>query len=1276
MHLCILEVLILLTLLLMYGGISQSVCPPPCFCSYPEIVECSGKNLTIIPNTMAADIKKLDLSMNNLTLLPDHAFSRYKHLKALRLAGNGISAISETAFFFLHNLESLFLMGNNLTSLHGSIFQHLYRLTELFLDANKIASISSSAFDGLFGLLFLRLDANNLTEIPQEALARLERLQALDLSVNKIQQIKDFAFSNNTNLGSLALHDNRISVIRYHAFEGLNVLTSLELQRNRLTHVPAGIMTLPDLMDLNLENNRIQFIPSHVFQLNKNLRDIKLRGNPISSFGLNTFQGLHYLRELTISEARDLEHFPNVTGCKSLQLLRLDRASISEVPADLCRTLPDLFTLDLHSNKLSRIPDLEHCYNLKQLNLGSNKIASLEGSPFMNATRLQDLTLSHNFIPYIGNGAFKGLRKLEYLDLQSNQITGIEPLAFKPLESLIDLNLAENTFSRLPTEGLSRLKFLKTFHNTNLQERIDPENLPNIQNLVLSYAYHCCSFINARKADFDFKGGSKVAVDEEVIWLHTPNKTDHSLWDHQTFFSLENHTLDFPNYFEDYDIQFPTFDGDSKIPSLEAIPTDSMARVHPPIKCTPVPGPFLPCDDLFGWWSLRCGVWIVFLLAVVGNGIVLFVSITARSKMSMDVPRFLICNLACADFMMGAYLGILAILDASTLDEFQFYAIKWQRCGGCLTAGFLGIVSSMLSVFTLTVITVERFYAISNAMQINKRIRLKQAGIIMTVGWIFSISNATLPFFGISDYRKFAICLPFETSDNASLAYVCFLMFFNAVSFIIIVICYIKMYCSIMGSNAWNSKDFRIAKRMAILVFTDFLCWAPIIFFSITAAFGKNLIGLNEAKVLTIFVLPLNSCANPFLYAIFTKQFKRDCVKLCRRIEESSLTRSFSNLNSRRVSFGSSWRQSQFQSPFQTEKRSSITNSVSAGSVGVGTNQQQETNSGLFENNEKCKVGEMMYSIAENNHQKETRLPELVNQNVKTSTGGGTGPDRAIVIHLNDQKDKILQVHTKKSEKCQEGSSRKSHPKRLHTRATPVRNANDEDVSSEEDNDEALLRQVTDMPKRSFMDHFKKRKVKNDCLGLTSLLIKQHGRSAPNVQMPENKGTLLLPTTNSTDKTSHINEWRKSSHLNYIMSNSQDMEQKFPSYKSNSLVDLNFARKGFEGSPCKRRSLSSHHEGYLMLKNSNRDSAYEDEEEMLEYNNCKTFKMSHSKPVTPQHMSELPYSDELHNCEKRQTMADICQSTASERSQLLSVSNTCSPRREVCDKESGFSSEA
>lgn len=46
-----------------------------------------------------------------------------------------------------------------------------------------------------------------------------------------------------------------------------------------------------------------------------------------------------------------------------------------------------------------------------------------------------------------------------------------------------------------------------------------------------------------------------------------------------------------------------------------------------------------------------------------------------------------------------------------------------------------------------------------------------------------------------------------------------------------------------------------------------------------------------QAKVFTVFVLPLNSCFNPFLYAILTKQFKKDCVMICKAIEESRVTR-------------------------------------------------------------------------------------------------------------------------------------------------------------------------------------------------------------------------------------------------------------------------------------------------------------------------------------------------------------------------------------------------
>ena len=87
----------------------------------------------------------------------------------------------------------------------------------------------------------------------------------------------------------------------------------------------------------------------------------------------------------------------------------------------------------------------------------------------------------------------------------------------------------------------------------------------------------------------------------------------------------------------------------------------SISLFKPPegIDCYPAPGPFLPCNDLFDWWTLRCGVWVVFLLALLGNGCVVFVLSFSRNK--MDVPRFLVCNLAAADFFMGLYLGELKI---------------------------------------------------------------------------------------------------------------------------------------------------------------------------------------------------------------------------------------------------------------------------------------------------------------------------------------------------------------------------------------------------------------------------------------------------------------------------------------------------------------------------------------------------------------------------------------------------------------------------------------
>ena len=46
-----------------------------------------------------------------------------------------------------------------------------------------------------------------------------------------------------------------------------------------------------------------------------------------------------------ISEAREVTAFPNLNGTSSLELIRLDRASIGSIPEDLCEVVPNIKSL-------------------------------------------------------------------------------------------------------------------------------------------------------------------------------------------------------------------------------------------------------------------------------------------------------------------------------------------------------------------------------------------------------------------------------------------------------------------------------------------------------------------------------------------------------------------------------------------------------------------------------------------------------------------------------------------------------------------------------------------------------------------------------------------------------------------------------------------------------------------------------------------------------------------------------------------------------------------
>lgn len=270
-------------------------------------------------------------------------------------------------------------------------------------------------------------------------------------------------------------------------------------------------------------------------------------------------------------------------------------------------------------------------------------------------------------------------------------------------------------------------------------------------------------------------------------------------------------------------------------------------ELHGPL-CTPLPDALNPCEDVMSWGFLRVLVWVVSFLAISANLLVMFILLTSQQKMS--VTRFLMGHLALADFCMGMYLLLLASVDLYTRSHYYHYAIAWQTGGGCSLAGTLSVFASELSVYTLTLISLQRWHAIFYAMRPDRRMRLRHAAVLMLVGWLLCGILAVLPLVGVSSYGKVSICLPMDTETFAAQAYVIGVLLVNVIAFLVVCLCYLHIYCMVHNPQHQSSRcDTSMAKRMAVLIFTNFLCLAPICFYGLSAALHQPLMTVTDSKV-------------------------------------------------------------------------------------------------------------------------------------------------------------------------------------------------------------------------------------------------------------------------------------------------------------------------------------------------------------------------------------------------------------------------------------------
>ncbi|XP_009898399.2 follicle-stimulating hormone receptor [Dryobates pubescens] len=611
-------------------------------------------------------------------------------------------------------------------------------------------------------------------------------------------------------------------------------------QESKVVQVPQGIPT--NTTELRFVLTKVRVIPKGAFAGLGDLEKIEISQNDaLEVIEANVFSGLPKLHEIRIEKANNLVY--------------IDR--------DAFQHLPSLRYLVISNTGLRFLPALQQVHSFQKvlLDIQDNiNICTIERNSFMGlSAESVILWLNKNGIREIENHAFNGTY-LDELNLSDNHnLEKLPDEVFHGANGPAVLDISRTRIGLLPSHGLELIRRLRARSTSNLKKLPDLSKFRSLIEANLTYPSHCCAFANWKRQNSEVHPICSISQVRRDLSEQPGNKL------HRQVVAKD----DLSNYSPGSD------------PAENDLDYGLCGEVVN-VACSPKPDAFNPCEDIMGYTILRVLIWFISILAVTGNVIVLIVIIGSQFKLT--VPRFLMCNLALADLCIGIYLLFIASVDIQTRGQYYNYAIEWQTGAGCNVAGFFTVFASELSVYTLTAITLERWHTITYAMRLDRKVRLRHATLVMGVGWGLAFAAALLPILGVSSYAKVSICLPMDIETPFAQTYVLFLLVLNVLAFVTICACYLCIYLTVRNPDVVASNsDTKIAKRMAVLIFTDFLCMAPISFFAISASLRVPLITVSKSKILLVLFYPINSCANPFLYAIFTKTFRRDFFILLSR---------------------------------------------------------------------------------------------------------------------------------------------------------------------------------------------------------------------------------------------------------------------------------------------------------------------------------------------------------------------------------------------------------
>ncbi|XP_053389711.1 uncharacterized protein LOC123562081 [Mercenaria mercenaria] len=498
--------------------------------------------------------------------------------------------------------------------------------------------------------------------------------------------------------------------------------------------------------------------------------------------------------------------------------------------------MTDVNTMSIHTRSadLSRnsgIKDIISQDNLRfpfmlRLNISSSEIKIVNSMAFFHINNLITLDIANNRIEVLPENAFGNLHHLTFLNLDGNfELRVVSSSTFRGLRNIRSLRL-----SRTKLKIISSL----TFSDLNLQS-IDISN--NEIEEIENYAFNNTS---VQKINFE---GNRVFKFGEFI-----------------------------------------FNGVTSLQELRT-PAFKFCCIRPCYigedKCYPSKNEFSSCEDLMRNSVLQAVLWLVGITSLFGNlGSIVYRLVYDRERLKIGYGIF-VTNLAAADFLMGVYLIIIAVVDSLYRNRYIFMDDQWRKSVWCTIAGVLSTVSSEASVLFLCLITLDRLLVIKYPFGTIRFGPLK-AYVCCGISWITAIALAVIPtiytsYFQSRFYSKTGVCIALPLTRDKPPGWIYSVSIFvglNFCTFIIVAFGQVSIFTELRRATYGMKKtqksrrrDLQVARNLILVATTDFLCWFPVGVMGIMALNGHPISGDVYAWT-AVFILPINSALNPILYTL------------------------------------------------------------------------------------------------------------------------------------------------------------------------------------------------------------------------------------------------------------------------------------------------------------------------------------------------------------------------------------------------------------------------